>query len=34
MKTFYRINLNRDIIQNNDKGDLIANKGVLELEKR
>jgi len=34
MKTFYRINLNRDLIQNNDKGDLIANKGVLELDVR
>ena len=34
MKTFYRINLNRDLIQNNDKGDLIANKGVLERDVR
>lgn len=33
MKTYYRINLNKDLIQNNDKGDPIANKGALELDR-
>jgi hypothetical protein len=31
MKTFYQINLNRDLIEYNSKANPIANKGVIEL---